>query len=130
MSWHETTKVVLNLSKCKQLRCYSRLQLLHRMISLHRLNIGSNVCACVQSLSHAPHFATSWTIDHQVPLSMGFQRQECWSGLSFPPPGTLSDPGTEPKSLALVGEFFTAEPPGKPIGSNRAIQKENLTAEA
>ena len=57
---------------------------------------------------------------------MGFQKQECWSGLPFPPPGTLPDPGIEPESPALAGGFFTAEPPGKPIGSNRTIQKENL----
>ena len=48
---------------------------------------------------------------------MGFSRQECWSGLSFPPPGDLPEPGTEPASpvspLALAGGFFTTEPPGK-----------------
>ena len=55
-------------------------------------------------------FATPWIIAHQVPLSMGFSRQECWSGLSFPPPGDLPDPEIEPASLAspaLEGRFFT-----------------------
>ena len=47
-------------------------------------------------------------------LSMGFPRQEYWSGLSFPPPGELSDPETEIMSPALAGGFFTTEPPGKP----------------
>ena len=42
---------------------------------------------------------------------MGFSRQEYWSGLSFPSPGDLPDPGIEPKSPALAGGFFTAEPP-------------------
>ena len=50
----------------------------------------------------------------QVPLSVGFSRQEYWSGLSFPSPGDLPDPGMEPESSALAGGFFTTEPPGKP----------------
>ena len=45
---------------------------------------------------------------------MGFLRQECWSGLPFPSPEDLPDPGIEPKSPALTGGFFTAEPPEKP----------------
>ena len=47
---------------------------------------------------------------------MGFPRQEYWSRLPFPSPGNLPNPGTEPISLALAGEFFTTEPPGKPLG--------------
>ena len=43
---------------------------------------------------------------------MGFSRQEYWSGLPFPSPGDLPDPGIEPASPALIGGFFTAEPPG------------------
>ena len=49
----------------------------------------------------------------QAPLSMGFPRQEHWSGLPFPPPRSLHDPGVEPASPALAGRFFTTEPPGK-----------------
>ena len=55
-----------------------------------------------------------WTVAHQVPLSLGFPRQECWSGLSFPSPGDLPHPGIEPASPALAGRFFTTEPAGKP----------------
>ena len=55
--------------------------------------------------------ATPWTVAHQFPLSMGFPRQEYWSGLPFPSPGDLPDPGIEPVSLALAGRFFTTEPP-------------------
>ena len=54
--------------------------------------------------------ATAWTVDHQTPLSMGFPRQEHWSGLPFPPPGDLPNPGIKLTSLAspaLAGEFFT-----------------------
>ena len=50
----------------------------------------------------------------QAPLSMGFSRQEYWSGLPFPPPGDRPNPGIGPTSPALSGGFFTAEPPGKP----------------
>ena len=53
---------------------------------------------------------TLWTVALHVPLSMGFSRQEYWSGLPCPPPGNLPDPGTEPMSLlstALAGKFFT-----------------------
>ena len=59
---------------------------------------------------------TPWTVAHQAPLSLGFSRQEYWSGLPFPPPGDLPDPGIEaksPMSPALTGGFFTTEPPGK-----------------
>ena len=58
-----------------------------------------------------------WTIARQAPLSMEFSRQEYWSGLPFPTPGDLPDPGIEhlpPVSAMLAGGFFTTEPPGKP----------------
>ena len=54
-------------------------------------------------------------VAYQAPPSMGFSRQEYWSGLPFPSPGGLPDPRTEPASPALAGGFFTSEPPGKPI---------------
>ena len=66
-------------------------------------------------LSHVRFFAIPWTVAHQIPLSMGFPRQEYWSGLPFPSPGDLPNPGTELASPALAGRFFTNEPPGKPI---------------
>ena len=62
-----------------------------------------------------------WTAAHQAPLFMGFSRQEFWSGLPFPPPGDLPDPGIKPMSsavlasLALAGRILTTEPPGKLI---------------
>ena len=58
---------------------------------------------------------TLWTIARQAPLSMGFPRQEYWSVLPIPSLGDLHHPGIKPTSLALVGEFFTTEPPGKPL---------------
>ena len=58
-------------------------------------------------------FVIPWTVTRQAPLSMGFPRHEYWSGLPFPPPGDLSDPGIEPVSPALAGGFFNTEPSGK-----------------
>ena len=66
------------------------------------------MCVCILSrFSHVQLFATLWTVACQVPLSMGFSRQEYWSGLPCPPPGDHLDPGIEPTSLALAGGFFT-----------------------
>ena len=69
----------------------------------------------VKSLSYVRLFATTWTVPHQAPLSMGFSRQEYWSGLSFPSPGDLPDPGMEPGSPALQADSLPAEPQGKPL---------------
>ena len=63
-------------------------------------------------MSHS--FANLWTVAHQFPLSMEFSRQEYWSGLPFPSPGDLPDPGIKPMSPALAGGFFTTEPLRKP----------------
>ena len=67
----------------------------------------------VKSLSRVRLFATPWTIAYQAPQSMGFSRQECWSGLPFPSPGYLPDPGIEPASPALQADALPSEPPGK-----------------
>ena len=67
------------------------------------------VIVVVQSLSPVPFFATPWTVAHQAALSVGFPRQEYWSGLPYPTPGELPDPGIEPGSVvspALAGRFF------------------------
>ena len=66
----------------------------------------------VKSFSHVQLFATPWTVAHQAPLSMGFSRQEYWSGLPFPSPGALPNLGIEPRSPTL--QAFTSAPPGKP----------------
>ena len=59
-------------------------------------------------------FATPWSVAHQAPLSMGFSRQEYWSGLPFPSPGDLSNPGIESRSPTLKADALTSELPGKP----------------
>ena len=68
------------------------------------------MCACLYGcFSHVQLFATLWTKVCRAPLSMGFSRQEYWSGLSYPPPGDRPTPGIELVSYApaLAGGFFT-----------------------
>ena len=60
-------------------------------------------------------FVTPWTVACQAPLSMGFSRQEYWSGWSFLSPGDLPDPGIEPRSSTLQADSLPAEPQGKPL---------------
>ena len=72
--------------------------------------INSMLCmhACVLScFSHIQLFNILWSVARPAPLSMGFSRQEYWSGLPCPPPGDLPHPGMEPTSPALAGGFFT-----------------------
>ena len=68
----------------------------------------------VKSLSHVWPFVTLWTVACQAPPSMGFSRQEYWSGLPFPSPGDLPNPGIKPRSPALQADSLPSEPPGKP----------------
>ena len=94
-----------------------------------------DICVCVTQQSYPPEtnttlqinyegkceslgpvrlLATPWTADRQAPPSMGFSRQECWSGLSCPSPGDLPDPGIKPRSPQLQAESLSPEPQEKP----------------
>ena len=73
----------------------------------------------VKSPSRVLLFATPWTVAHQAPPSMGFSRQEYWSGLPFLSPGDLPDPGIKPRSPAFQADALTSEPPGKPQSLKR-----------
>ena len=87
-----------------------KVQVHHSKTKVNNLASYPRACICAQSFSSVPCFVTPWTVARQAPLSMGFSRQEYWSGLPFPPPGDLPDPGAEPASLkspALAGGFFT-----------------------
>ena len=66
----------------------------------------------VESIRHSvgSYSATPWTVTGQARLSMGFYRREYWSGLPFPPPGDLPDPGIKPRSLALHAGSLLSEP--------------------
>ena len=77
----------------------------------HFVSPSSLVKVKVKSLSCVRLFATPWTVAYQVPPSMGFSRQEYWSGLPFPSPGKLPDPGIEPGSPALQANALLSEPP-------------------
>ena len=72
--------------------------------------------------------ATPWTVAHQTPLSMGFPRQEYWSGLPFPSPGDLPDPGIKPRSPELQTDFLPSEPPGKPWCFNQHKRLVNVSS--
>ena len=65
--------------------------------------------------SHVQLFVTPWIVARLTPPSMGFSRQEYWSGLSFPSPRDLPDPGVEPGSSSLEADALTSDPPGKPF---------------
>ena len=76
----------------------------------------SHVCVHAESLSRVPFFAAPCTVARQAPLSVGFSRQEYWSGLPFPPPEDFPSPGIEPVFPAapmLGSELFTTAPSGK-----------------
>ena len=82
-------------------------------------------CVCVQSCLTA----TLRTVVRQTSLSIGCSRPKYWSGLPFPPPGDLPDPGIKPTSLCLLHwqvDFFTTEPPGKPIYHSREKNFRNI----
>ena len=66
----------------------------------------------VKSLSPVGVFATPWTVAYQAPPFMGFSRQEYWSGVPFPSPGDLPNPGIKPESPALQADALPSEPPG------------------
>ena len=68
----------------------------------------------VKLLSRVQLFVTAWAIACQYPPSMGFPRQEYWSGVPFPSLGDLPDPGIEPGSPEFQADALTSEPPGKP----------------
>ena len=74
----------------------------------------SYVCRKVKSLNRVQLFATPWTVALQAPPSMGFSKQGYWSGLPFPSPGELPDPGIEPGSPTLQADSLPSEPPRKP----------------
>ena len=92
--------------------------------------LKASYCVCVK-LNYVPLFVTPWTVAHQAPQSMGFPRQEYWSGLPYPPPGDLPDSGIEIASLVfpvLAGRFFTTAPSGKPTVILQNTKKINLPA--
>ena len=90
----------------------------HSIVFIPHLLYQSDVCFVLLLLvatSCLTLFVTPWAVDHQVPLSMGFSRQEYWSGLPSPSPGDLPHTRIELTSPALADRFFTTESPRKPF---------------
>ena len=77
----------------------------------------------VKSLSRVRLFGTPWTVAYQAPPPMGFSRQKCWSGLPFPSPGNLPDPGIKSGSSALQADALPSEPTGKPKIEGKGVRK-------
>ena len=90
----------------------TKLNLLHNHIITLKIR-KFELTMHAQSLSHIRLLATPWTVARQAPLSMGFSRQEHWSGLPCPPPGDFLNPGVKPRSATLHTDSLPSEPPGK-----------------
>ena len=88
----------------------------HKTNSICNVVHGPKYCKRkkVKSFGYAWLFAIPWTVACQPPPSTGFSRQEYWSGLPFPSPGDLPDPGIEPWSPTLQADSLSSEPPGNP----------------
>ena len=89
--------------------------------TLRKAHVGHNESK-VKLLSRVRLFVTLWTVAYKAPLSMGFSRQEFWSGLPFPSPGDLPNPGIEPRFPALQADALPSEPLGKPEDIMRGCQ--------
>ena len=99
---------------------------------MHLIYLSNLICVsvclplCLGMLSCVQLFVTPWTVARQAPLSMGFSRPEYWSGLPFPPPRDLPDPGIKPRSPTLQADSLLAKPQGKPkntgVGSLSLLQ--------
>ena len=81
----------------------------------------------VKLLSLVRLFATPWTAAYQASQSIGFSRQEYWSGLPFPSPGDLPNLGIEPRSPALQADALLSELPGKPASNNASYRQRHRT---
>ena len=93
-------------------------KLLHSMVLVSAIQqynsaITACMCVCVSHSVMSNSLRPPWTAARQAPLSMGFSRQEYWSGLPFLLPGDLPHPGIKPTSPASAGGFFTTEPLGE-----------------
>ena len=83
--------------------------------SLTCISITELLCCTTETIfSQNRLFGTPWTVAHLTPLSMKFSGQEYWSGLPFPSPGDIPDPGIKPRSPAMQAASLLSEPPGKP----------------
>ena len=109
--------------------CFFFLIMKHEKIIEHEkkflltYTLSSQIRTCVKSLSCVLLFVTPWIVACQTPPSMGFSRQEYGSGLPFPSPGNLPDPGFEPGSPALQTDSWPIEVPGNPTNKDCHTQR-------
>ena len=111
--WHfplEETGSVVSVAYQPRAERWTRSFWLCYFARLLKQSAANGVCMCAQLLSCVRLLVTLWPVAHQAPPSMGFPRQESWSGLPFPPPGNLPDPGMEPASPALAGGLCASQP--------------------
>ena len=94
-----------NISVSVKIKDLERLRI--NLINISEEKNLTQVYKSVKSLSRVRLFAIPWTVAHQTPLSMGFPRQEYWSGLQFPSPGDPPNPGIKPGSPESQVDFFT-----------------------
>ena len=108
---HQINNLTLHLKQLEKEEKDSKVSRRKEIIKITNFYADSNWSTCV----HAQSCLTviSWTVAHQAPLFMVFPRQEYWSGLPFPTPRDLPNPGIKLVSSALAGRFFTTAPPGK-----------------
>ena len=103
----------------------------HPLCQHHTVVLKMWACCVLCCFSHVWHFVTPRTVAHQALLSMGFSRQEYWSGLLCPPPGDLPNRGIKPRSPTLQADSLPAQPLGKPkntgVGSLSLLQGIFLT---
>ena len=105
-------EVKMKIAQLCPIFCDPTVYTIHRILQARILGW---VKVKVKSLSPVPLFATPWTVAYQAPSSMGFSRQEYWSGLPFPSPGHLPDSGIELRSPALQADNLNSEPPAFPF---------------
>ena len=109
---------------------YSKMNSLCVQLGLKLLrNVSKVVINCMYSVSHVCLFATSWTVAHQALLSVGFSKQEYWSGLPFPPPGDLPDPRIEPESPVLAVDSLLLSHQGSPESVSGRCEKQMVLSQ-
>ena len=121
----ECLKIYINMISNTFINCHE--QRAQWWICIRSALIMLWLCVCMLScFSHVHHFVILWIVAHQAPLSMGFSRQEYWSGLPFPSPGNLPNPrikSTSLMSFALIGRLLTTSPTWGAHGLIRMFNK-------
>ena len=109
------TAAFLRLERMPEIQYVAEARPVTRLIQMHTGEVteSQHILVVVQSLGRVQLFVTPWTVAHQAPLSIGFSRQAYWSGLPFPSPRDLPNPGVEPRSPALQADSLPLAPPGK-----------------